>query len=675
MRIRNIYIYVSVITLLVFGTTNVLGQSIDQLKKQAKYNNDAESWYQLGQAYQKGEIEKVNLKKAASYYEKAAQLGHFEASLALADIKMSKNEYGDAIKLLKIASKGGAAEASYQLGTIYEDGKNVTKDENEAIYFYLRALDGGIEKSELALKKLPVADYPDKSDIYYQKYLGENGSAESDYQLGLAYKNGKEVDKDLKKSFDYFNRASKKDFPEADYELALFYKNGLLGIKDSRKAIHYLINASNHGVKPATDMLETMDIKTFVSEDDINYLKYQAITLNNAEAQYTLYLLLSKNEEEKSKALEMCQRSALQDYQPAMLTLANLYLSGTPPLKKSTTAAFKWRRQAAYVGSDSAEYLLGTMYEGGVGVQKSEERAVRWYIKAANHGVEAASARLKTLNIDQYIDATDLEYATYKANQGDLNAQLMLGKYYYKNDQAAAINWLQKAGNQNSAEAELYLGDIFKDGKCQMVGDINKAEEHYKKALALGSQEANLRMAQLYSENASLNTKSLTSRGISKEDDAMQYANAYMVSATHINSDNTNPDPQAYLLMGNIHQQNGKTVEAIKQYDLYIKTFDEAEGNHKEFIEVINKQANAYAELGEINSALLQIDIALAKADDFSQIKDFKESYSTIKGELFYTQAILLFKKGDKYKACNVFQKAKAIGIPIEEKYENLCLN
>ena len=34
---------------------------------------------------------------------------------------------------------------------------------------------------------------------------------------------------------------------------------------------------------------------------------------------------------------------------------------------------------------------------------------------------------------------------------------------------------------------------------------------------------------------------------------------------------------------------------------MYIRSFDEIDGNHQEFIEVFNRQALAYAELGELN--------------------------------------------------------------------------
>ncbi|ANQ48184.1 sel1 repeat family protein [Flammeovirga sp. MY04] len=661
--------------LLLLTHFTVFSQDIDQLKKQAKFNNDAESYYQLGLIYQKGEIEKVNMKKASANYEKAAILGHVDASLALAKIKREKGDYGTTIKLLKIASDGKSKEASIELGNLYEEGKYVTKDKNSAIFYYLRAWKEGDESVKARLEELKLENYNQKdSDVNYQEYMSQNGSSASDYFLGMTYLNGKEVPKDLNKSFSYFKKAADNGHAKAAYEVGLFYKEGLTGTKDSKLACTYFLKAANEGIREADLILREMDPTTLMDPENMDFLKYQALSLNKAEAQFKLFDIYTK-EKNYNKALEMCQRAALQDFQPAMLELSDMYEKGKPPVRQSLSSAFKWRRQAAYVGSDTAEYLLGKMYHEGLGVQKSEERAVKWYIKAANHGIASAAVALEKIDVAQYLDASDLEYATYRANQGDSEAQLMLGKYYYNDNKATAISWLNKASDQQLAEAELYLGDIYKDGKCQTIADPQKAEEHYKKALSLGSSEANLRMALLYSEHQQLNEKTLTARGANSEKQAMQYANAYMVSSTLPTKNNTTPDPSAYLLMGDIHNNNNKKVQAIKQYDLYIKSFDEIDGNHQELITVFNKQANAYANIGELNSALLQIDIALAKADDFSQTKGFKENYSQIKAELFYTQAKLLFDKGDKYKACNVFQKAKALGVDIEKKYEDLCLN
>ncbi|MBB6461205.1 tetratricopeptide repeat protein [Flammeovirga kamogawensis] len=666
----------SALFLIIFLFSNSsFSQNVEQLKKEAKFTDNPELWYELGLIYQKGELEKVNLKKAAHYYEKAAIKGHVEASFQLANLKVAKNEYGSAIKLYTIAADGGSIESAYLLGKFYKEGSQVTKDVNLSIHYFLISWNAGYKDSKDQLDALDTKNYNKKeSDILYQKYLAHNGSAKSEYDLGIAYKNGTDVKQDLEKSFNLFSNSAADNYGLAQYELGLFYKNGLLGRKDTQKAVEFFVKASNNGIQEAAKELEKMDVKTFIKDNDIEFIKYQAITNNNAVAQYELYKYYEApvaGTQDMIKAVEFCQRSALQDYTPAMLALSDLYLKGDSLIKRNDASAFKWRRQAAFVGSDSAEYLLGNMYKQGIGVPKSDEKAVRWYLKAANHGIQSAADTLKTLNIDQYLNKSDLEYATFSANQGDIEAQMMLGRYYFKNDKAPAIVWLQKASLQNNAEAELLLGDIYKEGKCQTVANPSTAEMHYKKAIALGSQDAYLKMADLY-------TKDNVAGGVdgtSSTNEAMAYANTYMTQASYVNSENTNADPKAFLLMGDILNGQGKTVDAIKQYDLYIKSFDEVDGNHQEFITVMNKQAVAYAEIGEVNSALLQIEIALAKADDFSMLKDFKDNYSAIKGELFYTQGKLLFQQGDKYKACGVFQKVKALGIKLDSKYENLCSN
>lgn len=666
-------IIICILTITIFLPNFSYAQNIDQLKKEAKFTNDPETWFLLGLAYEKGDIEKKNLKKAAQYFEKAAQQGHAKSAFHLAEIKKNKGETVEAIKLYDVASKGGFGKADFILGEFYEKGQFVSKDINKAIYHYLIAWDQKIDGAEEKLSALDLKNYNNKKDnLLYHKYLGNDGNPESEYNLGIAYKNGDNVPKDLNKSFELFKNAALKGHAPSQFELGMIYKNGSIGHKDSQKAISYFLKAANQGDRNAINILSTMDIKTFVIEGDLDYLTYKAIVGNDAVAQFELYKYYKNKstDDDLLKKIEYCQRSAIQDYQPAMLALADLYFNGTPPLQKSKSSAFKWRRQAAYVGSDSAEYLLGNMYAKGEGVAKSDEIAIKWYMKAANHGIYSAEIALKQYDISKYLEKSDLEYATYLAKQGDLEAQLMLGKYYFKKNNIGAIRWLEKAALQNSGEAELFLGDIYMEGKCQSSTNLILAEEHYKKAIALGNQDALLKMAQLVSLK---NLTNVDSKATNPE--AINYASQYMTRSISVNSKDTNTNPEAYLLIADIQSKEKKYSEAIKQYDLYIKSFDEVNGNHKELIEVFNKQANAYAEIEETNSALLQIDIALAKADDFSQLKGFKNDYSKIKGELFYTQAKLLFQRGDKYKACNIFQKAKALGIEIEIKYEDLCMN
>lgn len=51
--------------------------------------------------------------------------------------------------------------------------------------------------------------------------------------------------------------------------------------------------------------------------------------------------------------------------------------------EKSDTDAFKWFKQAALQGDASAQINLGLMYQNGEGVGKNVDKAFTWYKSAA----------------------------------------------------------------------------------------------------------------------------------------------------------------------------------------------------------------------------------------------------------------------------------------------------
>ncbi|MDR2750569.1 MAG: sel1 repeat family protein [Clostridiales bacterium] len=54
--------------------------------------------------------------------------------------------------------------------------------------------------------------------------------------------------------------------------------------------------------------------------------------------------------------------------------------------------AVKWYRKSAEQGNASGQYLLGTMYDDGTGVEQNYFEAVKWYRLAADQGNASAQA-------------------------------------------------------------------------------------------------------------------------------------------------------------------------------------------------------------------------------------------------------------------------------------------
>ena len=79
----------------------------------------------------------------------------------------------------------------------------------------------------------------------------------------------------------------------------------------------------------------------------------------------------------------------------AQFMMGTIYEQGLGVPKDLATAA-RWYRQAAEGGNPSAQYNLGVFYQFGKGVPKDAAEAARWYLKAANQGHGRAQNNLST---------------------------------------------------------------------------------------------------------------------------------------------------------------------------------------------------------------------------------------------------------------------------------------
>ncbi|MEX4392224.1 sel1 repeat family protein, partial [Haemophilus influenzae] len=89
-------------------------------------------------------------------------------------------------------------------------------------------------------------------------------------------------------------------------------------------------------------------------------------------------------------------------------------------------------------GDAISQFLLGGMYEEGLGVKQDYFEAVKWYRKAADKGDAAAQFNLGVM---------------YSQGQG------------VKQDDFEAVKWFRKAAEQGEANAQFNLGNMYANGR------------------------------------------------------------------------------------------------------------------------------------------------------------------------------------------------------------------
>lgn len=127
---------------------------------------------------------------------------------------------------------------------------------------------------------------------------------------------------------------------------------------------------------------------------------------------------------------------------------------------------FKKRVAEAQHGDSAAQFDVGTMYQNGRGTSPDRDKAIEWYMKAADQGNRQATSRLGLMNANQ--ERFTREFS--RAAGGDADSQLDVGNMYAKGigtniDHVAALEWFTKAAEQGNARASYRAGLALLEGK------------------------------------------------------------------------------------------------------------------------------------------------------------------------------------------------------------------
>ena len=351
------------------------------------------------------------------------------------------------ILMYRRAAELGDPEGMYNLGDIYEDGKGeVTKDEEEAIVWYRKAVEAGHGKSAKALAHI----YKDKDEAmtveWYRKGI-ELGDSCCMYNLGRSYEYGEGgLTKDEAKAVEWYRKSAKVDTSCGCgmVALGLSYENGQDGLSvDEVRAVELYRKAAALGHPSAMNKL------------GIRY-EYGKGGLTKDE----------------TKAVEWYQKAAEAGDAYAMCNLGNCYEYGKGGLTKDEAKAVEWYQKAAEAGNARGMCYLGYAYARGQGgLTKDEAKAVEWYQKAAEAGNATAICILGSY---------------YECGKGGLIK-----------DEAKAVEWYRKAAEAGNATAMLCLGTCYEAGVGMLMKDEAKAVEWYQKAAEAGSSEAAKRLQEL----------------------------------------------------------------------------------------------------------------------------------------------------------------------------------
>jgi TPR repeat protein len=264
-----------------------------------------------------------------------------------------KLDYQQAMNWYRKAADQGYADGQYQVGSFYEYGLGVGKDNDQAKVWYQKAADQGNEDAKAALRQLDGGTDPEITPT----------APREQYEMAFNYQNGYGgLHPDLKQALYWYRKAADQGYANAQYALGQSYEIGQGVERAPAQAQAWYQKAADQGFQRAKNALKRLDGAT-TSATEPTLIAPTAPT--TPQAQYAM-----------GANCEWGYGGVKSDYQQAM----------------------NWYRKAADQGYADAQFKLGWLYENGLGIEKDYSQAKAWYQKAADQGNADAKEGLKRLD-------------------------------------------------------------------------------------------------------------------------------------------------------------------------------------------------------------------------------------------------------------------------------------
>ncbi|MDP8232272.1 MAG: tetratricopeptide repeat protein, partial [Candidatus Zophobacter franzmannii] len=404
----------------------------------------ADAQYLLGYCYQNGQGVEADIDEAFKWYLKSVENGSSRGMYYLGscyqDGQGVEADIDEALKWYLKAAENGECRGMYKVGLCYQNGDGVEEDLDEAIKWYLKAAENGDDDAPASLDETADAFYEneeyEKAVPLYQK-AADLGNNYSQYSLGMCYEFGQGVEADIDEAFKWYLKAAENGNDEAPASLSeiadTFYEN-----EEYEKAVP---------------------------------LYQKAADFDDAYAQYSLGVCSQNGEgveEDLDEATKWYLKAAENGNDEARTTLAEIaYFFYS---NKEVEKAAPLFQIVAELGDAYAQSVLGQLYQNGIGVEEDLGEAIKWYLSAANNG------------IDRVIYPLAFSYFVNRE---------------FKN----SFEWFEKSRDIGIDDAWYYLGWLYFTGEGTEC-DKMKAKECWSKVIAPTQADFQFRIGHLYNMNS-----------------------------------------------------------------------------------------------------------------------------------------------------------------------------
>ena len=240
----------------------------------------------------------------------------------------------------------------------------------------------------------------------------EKGDFRSQYYIGYLYLYGLGVGKNERKALEYIQASADQDYDTAQSLLGFLYDEGRLVPQDKKKAISYYKKAADRGNTSALLNLGLAYYKGegVVKNDQIAIQMLEKVPLEQQPmvGRYLgeIYLSNPNLADRYQKAEKAYSSSAKNGDIASFYALGQIYSREDSGLL-NRERALNFYTYAASEGFSPAQYVLGTMYVNGEGVERNLFLGHAWLEIASVNRYDPAISALAQLDADMTLSETE----------------------------------------------------------------------------------------------------------------------------------------------------------------------------------------------------------------------------------------------------------------------------
>lgn len=261
--------------------------------------------------------------------------------------------------------------------------------------------------------------------------------------------NKKSESEDFIKAMELFKSAAAKGNPLAEERIGELYEWGQGVPADNNEAIKWYMKSAENG--NMRGLYYAVLLYEYVPDD--GFLAFNTLQ-RCAKAGFSgCYIRLADyfqygrgTEKNYSKAIYWYQLGAEELTIVAMINIGNIYMDGGDGVSKSSETAMKWFTKAAtentydgkpFPGSKYAMYQLYKMYNTGDGIKKDQAEAFKWLLKLGE--IKESQEQDEKWIDDAYYDLGNIFYTGSVVSQ----------------NYSEAIKWFTKGAETKSSDGKL----------------------------------------------------------------------------------------------------------------------------------------------------------------------------------------------------------------------------